>query len=289
MKFCEHCGHGLSDDAVFCSGCGKSCTQEAAPAPVFCEQCGAQLAPGQAFCESCGCPAAPAQPVQIPAQPVPNPGYVPVTPAPAKKKMPKWLLITLISVAAVALAVGIFALCGGFIHRAEIPTVLNENTVALFIDEVYKNSGNDYTIYATAFSYNYVCPEIKDPNSGNFIDVTFSKEDGRTCVSLYPKGAMPGTDDYSQYEVYWMGENYEYARDFIIALEKTLSGTSKAGDYLDDYQQMHAKAQRACLSNDDYYNLPLAQYTLGSGIVVEITYSHVFSDDWTIGYRLYIY
>lgn len=55
MRYCEHCGTLLGDEANFCPACGNACqTSEVEPKSAFCEHCGAKLDEGDMFCQECG-------------------------------------------------------------------------------------------------------------------------------------------------------------------------------------------------------------------------------------------
>ncbi|MBR6727877.1 MAG: PrsW family intramembrane metalloprotease, partial [Clostridia bacterium] len=57
MKYCNHCGKELKDDALFCSACGKGCSEEPTGC---CRVCGTRLAEDARFCPACGADCAPA-------------------------------------------------------------------------------------------------------------------------------------------------------------------------------------------------------------------------------------
>ena len=335
MKYCEHCGKAISDNAAFCSGCGKSC-QSAAPARTFCENCGRPLEAGQRFCQGCGkpvgsmpVPVAPVQPVPVtPVQPVPTapvpmfcencghplvagrrfcfscgtpvssavpvqtvpvqsvahqpvtqldthqtipqpipqpapqPVYpVPVqpvqpeynTPAPVtakKRKMPKWVMAVTAVVLVAAIGLGIFALCGGFIKRAEFPKPPTEESVTEFMAVVLENANNAYDIKdflfsdRDGFSGNMVFAlknnTLNEAHTSGSFSLQSSVELQRYSISTTLYGRLPGCDiEGAAHE-----ESYELTRDIIIALEKTLCGQSRAEEVLKEYNEMQEFAVR---------------------------------------------
>ena len=121
MNYCRFCGSPLKEGALFCSKCGAAvragtppAAQDAGPAPVHApvEQIPVPQAPEPSPLRveepiqtiPTPAPAAPQTPPQVeePVESIPTPAPAGQRAAPAKKAVPKWVLVVVIAAAAFA-------------------------------------------------------------------------------------------------------------------------------------------------------------------------------------------
>jgi len=313
MKYCEYCGKPISDDAVFCSGCGRRCQNAVSvQTQAFCEKCGRLLDADERFCQNCGTPVGdvliqqmPAQPAvvmePIAYQPVPQPitqaseqlvltSDMPTSAAANKRKLPKWVLAVTAVVLVAAIVLGIFALCGGFIKRADLPNPLTEENLVEFMGVVAGNAEGDYACYAygaeIAFWAKSTVSKDDAPYDSSTVHIRVRDylngkvvlKDGYVGITIFTGGDLLGGGDYIQYSK----EQYDCARDLIIALEKTLAGKSRADDHLKSYSEMQelAATMEAGFADAKEITYQLNE-KLGCTISISRTAGH-----WDVNYRI---
>ena len=312
--FCENCGRPLEADQRFCQGCGKPVGS--VPIPVLpvqpdpAAQFVLQPAPRTV-------PQSMPQPMPQPIpQPMPQPASQPVypvpvqpvqpeynTPAPVtakKRKMPKWVLAVTAVVLVAAIGLGIFALCGGFIKRAEFPTMsVSEDSIQDFLNVVIENAKGDYASYVFDLHFIYVTePGLSRDyvlssestvqiHIRDWINGSLKLNPGFVSISTRAQGSVfeNKSSMYSQ-------KQYESARDIIIALEKTVAGKSQADTYLKSYAEMQKQA-RAWIESEEWIdgttnNKELGTYRLSDDIEVTITLG-CSAAVWSVSYQIKFY
>ncbi len=157
-RFCEKCGHPLSDTMSFCEKCGHRVT-------ASCKTCGAAIAGGERFCPRCGSPAGAAaqQPVQAPQ----GTGYAvrpnqaaagqagPVVPKVPKKRRTGLFWGLGLGAAAVIAAIVILAGAGAAYVFWPKPVELNPFPEELKIDPAVVKANCDYKYHEEIIPANY--------------------------------------------------------------------------------------------------------------------------------------
>ena len=340
--FCENCGRPLEADQRFCQGCGKpvgsvpipvapvqpvpvtpvqpvpTAPVQPDPAAQFVLQPAPRTVP-QSMPQPMPQPIPQPMPQPIP-QPMPQPASQPVypvpvqpvqpeynTPAPVtakKRKMPKWVMAVTAVVLVAAIGLGIFALCGGFIKRADFPRPLTEESWAEFIDTVLDNTGGEIAIqdiYVNKITDKFAIGRVLLAKvAGEELLVTnvinalgMGKAEGERTYSLTVANITGVHFDQGETE-YNYKEQYDMGRELAIALEKTLAGKSQVGRYVKEYSEMQQYAAE-CIrdttnSDGEYWEKDMANYWLNDKIEVVISIGgSLRSNLWGVSYSLRIH
>ena len=260
MKFCDQCGTQLNDNVKYCSACGNLCEiMEPEQENYRCKNCNTQLTRDDLFCPECG------KPLYY------RDGY--------KREVfnKKTLLIIVLALVSLFTMISGFLLIKGGINRTGFNIEYSPQGVERFLKVVCRNIDGEY---ARVTDPNYDGPagsscytakvEVKLKNSvAQSVQMRFYNQNDSDVVKY---GRVIFYDSDSENE-------FDCRKEFVVALEKTLSGKSFAEDYITSYDEI----RRIALSLEHFEPKVIAEYWLTDELKVEISCKRS-SWDWYLYY-----
>ena len=240
---------------------------------MFCNNCGTAIDEGAKFCTNCGKEASEA------TKEILRPNAM-VYAVPYRSKNSLQIKIVAISILIVVAVVALVLLLQGNSNRTDFNIKYTPDDIERFLNIVCKNVEGDY---AKVTDPNYDGPAaghcytaemgIKLPGKiEEYVQMRFYNQDDSDMVAY---GEMIFHDYDSENEF-----NCEVA--FLVALEKTLSGSSCVEDYITSYDDM----ENIAFSMDNLESRIIGAYWLTEDLQVTIVCEHSFSWDWYLYYKI---
>lgn len=239
---------------------------------MFCVKCGREICSDHKFCMYCGAKAE-GKSQQKAMQRIDKDN----TTSPGRSRLPNKKVIALILIIT---AVSVFLLLKGSTNKTNFNITYSPEGVEKFLNIVCKNIDGEY---ARVTDPNYDGPagsscytaevEVKPKNSvAEKVQMRFFNRNDSDMVS-YGKVIFYDSDSKNEFNC---------RKIFIAALEKTLSGTTYAEDYITSYDEISRRA----VSLGRFEPEVIAEYWLTDELKVEISCEHSFSWGWYLYYTI---
>lgn len=239
---------------------------------MFCTKCGKEISNDAKFCIHCGSKTEVKLQERVVQRTDTNKGTLPRTNMLKDKK-----IILIIGIIAL---ISVFLLIKGGSNRTDFNIEYSPQGVERFLNIVCKNIDGEY---ARVTDPNYDGPagsscytakvEVKLNNSvAESVQMRFFNRNDSDMVN-YGKVIFYDSDSENEFNC---------RKAFVVALEKTLSGTSYAEDYITSYDEI----DRLAVSLEHFEPEVIAEYWLTDELKVEISCEHSFSWDWYLYYTI---